>query len=75
MSTIKWIQGVQIKLYAGDHPPPHLHIRAPGFDCVIELRTLKIRVRGQKTCDANNAIDWVVEHQDKLLKMWEKVNG
>ncbi|ABK44536.1 conserved hypothetical protein [Magnetococcus marinus MC-1] len=75
MSTLKVIRGIKIKMYAGDHPPPHVHIRAPGFDCVVNLQTLKVKVRGNKTCDAQAAIDWITDNQELLLTEWERLNG
>ncbi|MBF0624169.1 MAG: DUF4160 domain-containing protein [Magnetococcales bacterium] len=75
MSTIKQICGFRIKLYEGDHPPPHVHIRAPDFDCLVNLHTLHILVRGEKSCDAQAAIDWIADHQAELLDMWERING
>ncbi|MBF0177451.1 MAG: DUF4160 domain-containing protein [Magnetococcales bacterium] len=75
MGTIKQICGFKIKIYEGNHPPPHVHIRAPSFDCLVDLDTLRTLARGEKSCDAQAAVNWISDNQTELLKIWERING
>ncbi len=74
MPKIEIINGVEIKVYRGDHNPPHVHLFGPGFKISICLDTFKI-IAGKYDRKAKNAISWIKENQKLLIEKWDQYNG
>ena len=71
--------GVTLRVYANDHPPPHVHVQRPGaFDIKINLQTgelmepLPVGVSMKKLRGFRDA---VLESHEILGGWWEKNHG
>ena len=42
MPTISLFFGITIRMYFGDHPPPHVHAAYQGFEALIDIETRAI---------------------------------
>lgn len=64
--------GISIKMFYGDHAPPHFHARYAEYKGVIDIQALVViggylppRVLGM-------VIEWASQHQGELLDLWER---
>jgi len=72
MPEISRFYGIIIKMYFGDHQPPHFHVEYGGEQALIGINTLGViagrlppRVLGMVT-------EWAAMHQEELLADWER---
>ena len=75
MPEISRFYGIVIRMYFGDHNPPHFHVEYGGDKAVIAINTLGViegrllpRVRGM-------VVEWAAQHQEALLADWEKAKN
>jgi len=64
-----------IALYAGDHLPPHFHVRLQdGREALIEIASLSVLSGRIARRDLVAALEWAVENQALLSAKWEELN-
>lgn len=70
MPEIARFYGIVIKLFFGDHPPPHFHAVYGEFIGIFDIRTLEM-IEGDLPNRAKNlVVEWAETNQDEMLKMW-----
>jgi len=70
MPEIARFYGIVIKLFFGDHPPPHFHAVYGEYVGLFDIETLEM-IEGDIPRRANKLIcEWATIHQDELKKMW-----
>ncbi|MDD9909504.1 MAG: DUF4160 domain-containing protein [Ahrensia sp.] len=75
MPTIARIEGVQILIYADDHPPPHVHVRDAENEAMIDIRTGKV-LRGELTKSKSKPLlKWVEINQLALMRNWNMIQS
>jgi len=63
--------GIIIKVFFGDHPPPHFHAIYGEYNALISIESLEI-IEGDLPNRAQKmVIDWAQMYQEDLLAMWE----
>jgi hypothetical protein len=71
MPVIHRFDGVAIRMYFGDHNPPHVHVVSPDFDALMAIADGRI-LRGSLPNGVEiYARAWVFAKQSELLVMWE----
>ena len=72
MPEISRFFGISIKMFYGDHLPPHFHAWYGEYKGVIDIQALVMigghlppRVLGM-------VIEWAMQHQEELLDLWER---
>jgi hypothetical protein len=72
MPELSRFYGIVIKMYFGDHDPPHFHAEYGGDRAVINIETLAI-LGGRLPPRALGLVaEWAALHQDELRKAWLK---
>lgn len=75
MPRIKRLPTCSIILYAGDHLPPHFHVRMhDGREALVEIATLTVlsgRIARRELADA---LEWATENRALLSAKWEEQN-
>lgn len=72
MPEISRFYGIVIKMYFGDHLPPHFHAEYGDSQALIDIRTLAL-VAGQLPPRALGLVmEWAALHQDDLESAWER---
>lgn len=75
MPTIVTLGQVKIRMFAGDHAPPHFHIWTTDHMAVVDLATMRM-VRGQiRNKDYQIAMEWAEQNRDILWAAWSRLNG
>ncbi len=72
MPEIARFYGIVIKLYFGDHPPPHFHAIYGESLGLVAIETLEM-VEGDLPPRAKKLVtEWAMMNQSELLRMWER---
>ncbi len=71
MPEITRFYGIIIKLFFGDHPPPHFHAVYGEYNALFNIQTLEI-IEGDLPPRAMKLVnEWAAIYQVDLMKMWE----
>ena len=71
MPTISRFYGIVIRMYFGDHVPPHLHAVYAEFEAVFDIRTSAI-IEGKLPYRATGLVlEWIELHRTELMEDWE----
>lgn len=72
MPEISGFYGIVIKLFFGDHPPPHFHAVYGEYVGLFNIDTLEM-IEGDLPNRAKNLIiEWAAINKEEMKKMWEK---
>ncbi len=63
--------GISIKMYFGDHLPPHFHAEYGEHRAVIDIRTLVVIGGHLPPRALGLVVEWASQHQAELLELWE----
>lgn len=70
MPEIARFYGIIIKLFFGDHPPPHFHAVYGEYIAVFDIQTLEA-IEGDLPNRARKlVVEWATIHQTELLEIW-----
>ncbi|APA83251.1 DUF4160 domain-containing protein [Francisella tularensis] len=73
MPTIAEIFGYYVRMFYGDHNPPHIHIyKKKECVAIVNIKTLETAESKLNPKQENNIKNWVNNNQDKLLKIWNE---
>jgi len=62
-------------MYAGDHLPPHFHIRLQdGREALVEIASLSVLYGRIAHRQLAEALAWAAENQAHLRAKWEELN-
>ena len=74
MPEISRFFGIVIKMFFGDHVPPHFHAEYGDDEAVFDIRNLTI-IRGSLPSRALGlVVEWASQHQAELLDLWERAS-
>jgi hypothetical protein len=74
MPEVVRFNNCKVCLYADDHCPPHFHIRGPGWDVSVDLRSFAIICGEGIEGDIQEALAWARLHQAQLYAEWGRLN-
>jgi len=70
MPEISRFFGISIRMYFGDHAPPHFHVEYAEHEAVIEIETLDL-ARGELPRRALGLVlEWAALHRAELRVDW-----
>ena len=71
MPEVTRFYGIVVKLFFGDHPPPHFHVVYGEYNALFNIETLEI-IEGDLPNRANKmVVEWATRYQTELLEMWK----
>ena len=72
MPVIGKYKGLTIKMYfqQEEHNPPHVHVSCGENSAIIYINNLDDSEGDLKESQMSNAKEWVTDHIDELLNMW-----
>jgi hypothetical protein len=75
MVTVVRLGNVRIRVFAGDHAPPHFHIWTAEGEAMVSLQTLAV-IRGSvRKQELALALKWAKQNIDLLNEHWVAMNG
>jgi hypothetical protein len=70
MPEITRFYGIVIKIFFGDHPPPHFHAIYGEYNALVSIESLEI-IEGDLPSRAQKLVlEWATLYQQDLLQMW-----
>ena len=70
MPEVARFYGIIIKIFFGDHSPPHFHAVYGEYNALVGINSLTI-IEGDLPRRAEKmVIEWATLYQKELLKMW-----
>jgi Domain of unknown function (DUF4160) len=70
MPTISGFDGMLIRMYYNDHPPPHFHARSGDFEVTIDIDTRAV-IQGQLPKVALRRVrKWAKMNKAALIENW-----
>ena len=73
MPTISVFFGISIRMYFGDHQPPHFHAYYQGHSAVFTLDTLEITSGVLSRRARNLVVEWAIDHRVELMDNWQRI--
>ncbi len=70
MPEISRFYGIIIRMYPGDHPPPHFHAVYGEHEAFVEIETGNIVYGYVPGTALRLAQMWAAEHRDELRRLW-----
>jgi len=70
MPEIARFYGIIIKLFFGDHPPPHFHAVYGEYVGVFDINTLEMLEGDLPTRAKKLVLEWAEMNKMELLEMW-----
>lgn len=72
MPEISRFYGIVIKMYFGDHYPPHLHAEYGEDEAIVAIETLAV-IAGKLPPRAMGLVsEWASSHREELSAAWHK---
>ena len=73
MPEISRFYGITVKMYYGDHAPPHFHAEYGDDELVVQIDPVAELAGYLPRRAAGMVLDWAVIHQAELLNAWQLV--
>jgi hypothetical protein len=71
MPEVTRFYGIVVKLFFGDHLPPHFHVVYGEYNALFNIETLEM-IEGDLPNRANKmVVEWATRYQSELLEMWQ----
>lgn len=75
MPELSRFYGIVIRMYFGDHPPPHFHATYGSSKAVVSIDTLAL-IEGHLPPRARGlVIEWATIHQEELREAFRKAGA
>ena len=71
MPEISRFFGIVIRMYFGDHLPPHFYAKYGEYEAVVDIHTLVIIGGYMPPRALGMIVEWGAQHQEELLDLWE----
>lgn len=75
MSELSRFYGIVIKMYFGDHTPPHFHAEYAGAEALINIETLAMFAGRLPPRALGLVTEWAAVHQDELRDAWARASS
>lgn len=76
MPLLAKLRNCGIYVYAGDHNPPHFHLRGPDSRALVDIAALEVMAGKASRQDLQEALEWasVPENLKSLVTEWRRLN-
>ena len=72
MPELSRFYGIIIRMYFGDHPPPHFHAKYGEHEAVIAISDLSVLAGSLPARAHGLVVEWASLHQDELRQSWSR---
>jgi len=73
MPTIKRFGSTRIRIYGGDHNPPHVHVIGPDFAAQVAIVDGEIFNGVLPAGKRRVVLRWIASNRDMLLETWDRL--
>ena len=64
--------GIVIRMYGGDHPPPHFHAEYAGDEVQVSIQDRRLMRGRLPPRQIRLVLEWVDQREADLLAAWER---
>ena len=75
MPEISRFFGIKIRIFYGDHSPPHFHAEYAGESCVFDIRTLQILDGTLSPRAIGLVVEWANLRKGEIEKAWDRASN
>jgi hypothetical protein len=75
MPEIARFYGIVIKMFFDDHNPSHFHAFYGEYEVLINIDSFAVFAGNLPPRALGLVIEWATQHQDELLRNWERAQG
>ena len=70
------LSNCSIYVYAGDHHPPHFHLRGPDSRALVNIATFEVMAGKASRKDLQQALEWAAKPENlaSLVAEWRRLN-
>lgn len=72
MPEISRFYGIVIKMYFGDHAPPHFHAEYAEHEARVAIENLAVISGGLPPRAMGLVVEWATLHRHELQNLWER---
>jgi len=73
--TLFEIGSLRIRLYAGDHNPPHFHVVTSDGEALVRIADMTMLRGSIRRRDLETALEWARGNRRLLDDEWRRLNG
>ena len=70
MPELTRFYGIIIRMFYGDHVPPHFHAVYQGEEVQVNIETLEVMEGSISRRSLALVLEWAVQHRDELRHAW-----
>ena len=74
MPELSRFYGIIIRMFYGDHAPPHFHAVYQGEEIQINIETLAVMNGSMRRRALVLVLEWAVLHREELRVAWEQAS-
>lgn len=75
MPELSRFYGIIIRMFYGDHAPPHFHAVYQETEIQVNIETLQI-IKGEMSGRGRALVlEWAALHQDELRRAWQQASS
>lgn len=74
MPLIKDFGGFRIRMYFGDHNPPHCHIDSADYAALVSIENAAVFEGAIDPSFRKEALTWVAENKSFLMGKWNELH-
>jgi len=71
MPELTRFYGIIIRMFYGDHLPPHFHAVYQGEEVQVNIETLEVMEGSISRRSLALVLEWAVQHRDELRRAWD----
>ena len=75
MPTVKRFGSVKIKIYGGDHNPPHVHIIGTDFAALVAIADGEILSGTLAARNRTTILRWIANNRGALIEIWNRLTS
>jgi hypothetical protein len=75
MPELSRFYGIVIKMYFGDHVPPHFHAEYAGFEARIAIDTLAVLSGDLPARAMGLVVEWATLRRQELKAQWQRASS
>ena len=72
MPVIASFDGITIRMFFNDHPPPHFHVQHGGDRAIIMIADGRVLAGTLPVAVLRRVVEWGQANRDGLLKTWQQ---
>ena len=71
MPEISCFFGISVKMFFGDHLPPHFHAEYGDYKAQVNIRSYNVIAGDLPPRVLGMVVEWASLHQGELIELWE----